>query len=206
MKQFFPPLAVAGAMLVATSSAFAAPQTLSFNVTARVTSDGGAQNVRSRVLSKGNRVRLETKLGDQAVVFLAAPPYLYKLLPASKAGIRWKNDRLNGSFDLQSLMRNPKEIRAQLKKRGAKSVGTQTLGGSLADILLAKNFGGSGTQVKAWLRRGDALPLRLEARSKNLSGVVTWSDYRRDSPLADSLFQVPRGYNVRESSRRPGLM
>ncbi|HEX8550406.1 MAG TPA: hypothetical protein VF681_02505 [Abditibacteriaceae bacterium] len=209
MKLFFRAAAALSLALATTGSGIAAPKasTLSFNVAARLTSGGNAQSLTSRVLAKGNRVRLETRMGEQNVIFLAAPPYLYKLIPASKAGVRWKNDKWSSSrFDLQALLRNPSAIRAQLKARGAKSIGTQKVGGTLTDILLAKNAMGRGTDVKAWLRRGDALPLRLEAKSKNMNGVVTWSNYRRDTPLADALFQVPQGYNVRERQGRPGLM
>jgi hypothetical protein len=187
----------------------ASERTLAFNVTARVasTGTGSAQTFSSRVQSKGNRIRIETTLGDRPIVFLATPPYLYKLIPSSKAGVRWENVKWNNSrFDLQTLLRNPAAIREMLKKQGAKAIATQTVNGTLTDVLTAKNVMGQGTDVKAWLRRSDALPLRLESRSKGLSSVVSWTNYRRDIMLPDALFKVPVGYNVREAQGSPGMM
>ena len=181
-------------------------KTLTFDVSAKLSSNGGdAMTLASRVWAKGSRVRIETKLGDRAVVFLAAPPYLYKLIPSAKAGVRWKSAKLGtGRFDIASLF-DPTAIRSELKSRGAKSSGTQTLNGTVTDIYEAANVGGRGTDITAWLRRGDALPLKVETRSKSLTSVVTWSNYRHNTAVAESLFEVPVGYNVRESQGKPGL-
>jgi hypothetical protein len=192
--------------LAQTAPANAAPQTLTFNVNARLSSNGGStQNMAARVLAKGNRVRIETKMGERDVVFLAAPPYLYKLIPSSKAGVRWKSTQLNDSrFDVASLF-NPTAIRQQLRTHGAKAVGSQVLNGVRTDVFQAKKAIGGGTNIKAWLRRDNTLPLRIETRSKSLSSVVSWSNYRRNAALPASLFKVPAGYNVRESQGKPGL-
>jgi hypothetical protein len=191
------------------SAAKGAERTLAFNVTARVSSPGtgSAQTYSSRVQSKGNRIRIETSLADRPIVFLATPPYLYKLIPSSKAGVRWENVKWDNSrFDFQTLLRNPAAIRDMLKKQGAKAIATQTLNGTLTDVMVAKNVMGRGNEVKAWLRRSDALPLRLESRSKGLSSVVSWTNYQRDIVLPETLFKVPVGYNVREAQGSPGMM
>jgi hypothetical protein len=184
----------------------AAPQTLSFNVAARLSSSSGdAQNLSSRVMAKGDRVRIETIMGSREVVFLTAPPYLYKFIPAAKAGVRWKSANLgSGRFNVASLF-DPAAIRKQLQQRGAKAMGTALLNGERTDVFAASNVSGRGTDIKAWLRRTDALPVRVETRSKGLNSVVTWSNYRRNAALAENLFQVPAGYNIRESQGKPGL-
>lgn len=200
--------AAAGGSFPSATPAFAAPaasQTLTFNVSARLTAGGNAQTIASRVQAKGEKVRIETKLGDRPVVFLAAPPYLYKLIPSAKAGVRWKSDKLSsGSFNVAMLF-DPAAIRQQMSARGAKSLGSQLLDGMRTDVFQAKNVGGRGTDVKAWLRRGDALPLRVETRSKSFNSDVSWSNYRRNVTLSDALFKVPAGYSVRESQGKPGL-
>ena len=186
----------------------ATPRTLSFVMTARFASPSAGeagQTVDSKVWSKGNRVRLETVLSDRRVVFLMAPPYIYKLIPGSKAGIRWKNDKTEmGGLDLQSMLRNPAMIRAVLKSRGAKTVGSARLNGTLVDVVTARDLMGQKGTAKAWLRKSDALPLRLELKSGGLSGAVSWRNYKRDAPLSDSLFKVPSGYKVRESQGSAG--
>lgn len=207
-RAFSGAMAAAASLLPAfaqTAPANAAPQTLTFNVAARLSSNGSAQNMAARVLAKGNRVRIETTLGDRPVVFLAAPPYLYKLIPSSKAGVRWKSTQLNDSrFDVASLF-NPAAIRQQLKTHGAKSIGSQVLNGVRTDVFEASKAIGGGTNIKAWLRRDNTLPLRIETNSKSLSSIVSWSNYRRNAALAESLFKVPAGYHVRESQGKPGL-
>lgn len=199
--------AYAAPMHHAAKVALPAAKTLTFDVSARLSSNGSdsATTLSSKVWAKGSRVRIETSMGDRAVVFLAAPPYLYKLIPAAKAGVRWKSAKLStGRFDIASLF-DPTAIRAQLQARGAKPQGTETVNGTVTEIYQAGNVGGRGTDIKAWLRRGDALPLRVETHSKSLNSVVTWTNYRHNTSLAETLFQVPAGYNVRDSQGKPGL-
>jgi hypothetical protein len=167
------------------------------------------QTFAARVLAKGNRSRIETSLSDRPVVFLLAPPYAYKLLPQSKAGVRWRLDpkttsRFAGT-DLQTLLRNPGALRAALQKAGARRVGTAKMAGVASDIYAARNLAGQGGTAKVWLRRGDSLPLRLEATSSMLSTTVSWSNYRRGLPLSDKLFGVPAGYSVRDTQGQPRL-
>lgn len=199
-----------------------ATRTLSFSVTARFdarragTSLGQPQQTFSaRVWSKGNQARVETRLSDERVVFVYAPPFVYKLLPDAKAGVRYQTPKsgsadsalLNG-FNLQGLLHNPAAIRAALQKQGARRTGSGKVNGSgaVADIYTARNFMGKGQNVTVWLRRGDALPLRLEARSASLHSIVSWRDYRRDIALPDALFARPAGYSIRNSQNRPRLL
>ncbi|HEX8835130.1 MAG TPA: hypothetical protein VF719_13055, partial [Abditibacteriaceae bacterium] len=171
--------------------------------------NGTTQTVSSRVLTKGSRIRVQTELGDRPVVFLVAPPYLYKLIPSAKAGVRWKNDKLasrTSNIDLQAMLRNPALIRSMINQGGAKRAGSSTLGGALVDIYTVSNWKGKGGSAKTWLRRSDALPVRMEATSGSISSVVSWTNYSRNIPLSDSLFRVPAGYSIRESEGQPNLM
>lgn len=197
-------------------------RTLSFSVTARfdalragASSGQPQQTFSARVWSKGNQARVETRLSDERVVFVYAPPYVYKLLPNAKAGVRYQTPKsgnagsalLNG-FNLQGLLHNPAAIRAALQKQGARRTGSGKVNGSgaVADIYTARNFMGKGQNVTVWLRRGDALPLRLEARSASLHSIVSWRDYRRDQALPDALFARPAGYSIRNSQNLPRLL
>jgi hypothetical protein len=159
---------------------------------------------------KGNRTRIETRLSDQPVVFLYASPYLYKLLPSSRVGVRWRADRTSqgktmANFNVQTLLRDPSMIRTALRQAGARRAGSTRLNGVPADVFTARNFMGKGQAVKVWLRRSDALPLRLEAASPAFSSKVSWRAYRR-GPLPDSLFQAPAGYNIRDARGQPRIM
>jgi hypothetical protein len=194
-------------------------QALSFQATARfidrATATGAAmpqQVFAAKVLIKGNRVRIESRLSDQPVVFLYASPYIYKLLPEAKAGVRWRAARPARhllpdmeNFDLQTLLRDPAAIRATLRRQGARRVTVTVLNGTPVEVFEARNFRGKGQNVKAWLRRGDALPLRLESNSRTLSTIVSWRNYQRPH-LADSLFQAPAGYNIRNVQSQPSLL
>ncbi|HVF85444.1 MAG TPA: hypothetical protein VM821_05655, partial [Abditibacteriaceae bacterium] len=202
------------------SSAKAAPAAsgLSFDVLARLVSlqNGKAsqmppQTFDARVFVKGRNVRIETELADRPVVFLLSPPHLTKLLPESKAGVRWMISRTGAlpgagsaglANNLQDLMRNPSSLRAALGKSGAKKTGSGNLNGTLVDIYSASNFMGRGQKMIAWLRRGDALPMRAQLVSKTLSSTLSWRNYKR-AALADTMFRAPAGYNVRDSAERP---
>ena len=117
-----------GAVVVgsATQFAWAAPApNLTFDINARVTATGAGvgQSLQARVLLHGNRTRIESTYAGQKSVTLVAPPYIYRLLPNSKAGVRWKMDgsrqRNFGALGLdpQELIRNPGKIRALLLQK-----------------------------------------------------------------------------------------
>ncbi len=195
------------------SAAFAkpvvkAPATLSFNIAARVEAKGGSEKniVRTttgRVFLRGQQARIETKLGEQTVVMLLLKPYVYRLLPSSKAGVRYKSStpspELEAFFsDWPSLMNQPSKIRAALTQKGAKKTGAASIGGVVTDVYSAAKWAGQARPTKIWLRRSDSLPLRMETTAGGAKVTINWSNYRRAAPLLSSLFAVPKGYKIRD--------
>ena len=218
---FFPLLTISlGAAfspsLPGTGRAQAAPQApktaaLTFRVTARVGATGQnaglQQTVQARVLLRGNAARIESSSGGAAAVVLFTPPYVYRLLPASKAGVRWKLNAARDSnladFDPQSLLRDPSKIRVALLQGGGKKTGNAILNGVATEIYQARDFGRKGQRAKVWLRKSDSLPLRLEASGNQIQIIASWRDYARPQNLAASLFSVPKGFKVRQIAGRP---
>ena len=202
--------ALAGTLLSAVA-AQAAPQTLSFNVSARFAArdarDGSLaaeQSLDARVSAKGNRARVETSFSDRPVVLILAPPYVYRLLPQAKAGVRYRvgegaSNQLTAA-NIAAFLRDPKELRAILKRGGAKQSGAQVVAGQRLEVWTATQFAGRPAQVKAWLRPSDALPARLQVSSKTVSLSASWRDYKKGAPLPDTLFSVPSGFKVREAA------
>ena len=198
---------------------YAAPvANLTFNISANVTATGtgtGAggigQKLQARVLLHGNRTRVESNYAGQKSVTLVAPPYIYRLLPASKAGVRWKLDGAGAKnfdalgLDPQELIRNPGKIRALLVKNGAKRVGSSTLNGAAVDVYTLSKPGEQLSNARAYLRKSDALPVKLEASGKGLKVVALWSNYARPKDLAADLFRAPAGYSIRDSKSTPPM-
>lgn len=196
-----------------------ADATLSFRMTARFTARddgkavaGPAQTFDGRVFLKGNKARIETQLSDRPVLFLYSPPYLYKLLPEERAGVRWRTDKAQpqgwNTAQMNRWLRQPASLRSELKKRGARPVSSTQLGGVPVEVWTWRNAGKNSipaTAGKVWLRRSDGLPVRLETTSPSLSATVSWRDYAR-KPLAENLFRAPTGYSIRDSKGAPRLM
>lgn len=200
-----------------TMSANAAPASpsrvsgLTFNVTARVSAGGAAsgpqQTIKARVLLSGKAARVETTVAGTPSVVLFTPPYVYRLLPNAKAGVRWKlKPSSNSNFaelDPQTLLRDPARLKAELLKGGAKKVGTGVLTKTPVDIYEAKNFGNQRQRLKVWLRRTDSLPLRLETSGSEYQIVASWRDYARPNNLPAALFKAPVGFRVRQAQGEP---
>lgn len=199
--------------------AHAAPvSNLTFNINATVSATGASsgigaagQRLAARVLLHGNRTRIETTYAGQKSVTLVAPPYMYRLLPASKAGVRWK---MNGSrektlggmgLDPQELIRNPGKIRALLLQNGAKRIGSSTLNGVAVDVYTISKPREQISSAKAYLRKNDALPVKFEAQGKGLKVSALWSNYARPKELSAALFQAPTGYRIREAKSAPPM-
>ena len=217
----FSTIAVSTLTFLTVANAYAAPakpRTLAFSVAAKLISQGGeeGQTINSKVWTKGNKARIETGLGGHPMVFLISPSYIYKLIPSAKAGVRWTNTQKaqpsGGGLDLQSLLRNPSQIRSMLKSKGAKFEGSSKMGSTPVDVFvvpLAAGKGGSKSRAysaKGWLRKSDSLPLRLDIINNAFSAELTWRDYKRDATLADTLFAAPAGYKIREAEGGPSLM
>jgi hypothetical protein len=124
-------------------------------------------------------------------------------LPASKSGTRYrlsdvaKNPSMAG-VNPQQWLRDPQSIRAALRQQGAKRAGESTLNGVPVEIWTAQKFAGQTGQVKAWLRRADALPLRLEVKSKMLTATATWRSYQRVRAVSGTQFSPPAGFRIRD--------
>ncbi len=187
-----------------------APLTLSFRVKAQFQYSLDAEDATpgdaldAKVVAQGKSARLETSVGERPLVVLISPPYLYKLLPRSKTGTRYqlskasKNPGLS-SLDPQPWLRDPAAIRANLKNQGAKLVGRAKLNGEPVEIWTATKFMGQSGQIKAILRLSDALPVRVEIKSKQLTATASWRDYQKIKTLPSSQFQPPAGYRIREA-------
>ncbi|RYG70011.1 hypothetical protein EON80_08705 [bacterium] len=184
---------------------------LTFNVTARLSAGGPAsgpqQTIQARVLLSGKAARIETTTAGTPAVVLFTPPYVYRLLPSAKAGVRWKLKPQGGSnldsLDPQTFLRDPAKLKAELVKGGAKKTGTGVLSKAPVDIYEAKNFKQQGQRVKVWLRSSDSLPLRLETSGSQYKIVASWRDYARPKNLPAALFKAPTGFRVREAQGEP---
>lgn len=203
----------------------AASNALQFDVSARIIvlkngkpdADLPPQTIAANVAVKGQNARVETESRSKPVVFLVSPTTLIKLLPSQNAGVRWKIDARTWTsqtaasgatsstrLTVQTLMSDPSMIRASLIKSGARKTGSARLNGILVDIFSAAKFGGKAQKLTAWLRRSDALPLRVQTLSPTLSSTLSWTNYRRVN-LNDSFFRSPVGYALREGTGQPYL-
>jgi hypothetical protein len=186
------------------------PGALSFRVQAQFSYRGNGEDAMpgdaldAKIVAQGQRARVETKVGERPLVVLISPPHLYKLLPRSKTGTRYpltkagKNPGLS-SLDPQPWLRSPSTIRATLKNQGAKRIGTSKMNGQAVEVWSASKFMGQTGQVKAILRLSDALPVRVEIKSPQLTATVNWRDYQKIKALPALRFQPPAGYRIREA-------
>jgi len=167
------------------------------------------QVVQARVLLSGKQARIETSSGGARAIVLYSPPYIYRLLPSDKAGVRYKLSPTSGvamsGFDVQQLLRNPSQIRSALLQSGAKLTGRSQIGGAAVDVFEMSRPGARISHIKAFLRRADSLPMRFEAQSGGLNVVATWSKYARLSNVPSSQFVPPKGYAIRQSQNPPSL-
>ena len=73
------------------------------------------------------------------------------------------------------------------------------MNGQAVEIGSASKFMGQNGQVKAMLRVSDALPMRVEIISNQLTATVNWRDYQKLKALPSSHFQPPAGYRIRSA-------
>lgn len=199
------------ALIFSVGVAQAAEQpTLSFDMTASAKRSGGksaAQVMDARFYIRGERVRVESQLAGQKLVVLLVRPYVYRLLPNSKTGVRYKSNSVIPEFNelgahWSDLLQQPQKLRAQLQKQGAKKIGTSTLNGAKVDVYSATKWNGQPRDIKMWLRQSDALPVRAQTKNGGAQVTVNWKNYRRGGALSAALFSVPKNYRIRDGQAR----
>ena len=165
-----------------------------------------SQNFQVKVYLLGGKTRIEATLVGEPSVILYSPPYVYRLLPSAKAGLRWtiapQPAGARDVPDFQALIRDPKNLRAALVHLGGKQVGTGVLDGSPVEIYEIENFHLTGTTLRVWLRSADALPLMAKTTGGSFRFAATWKNYRRTA-LPAPWFAPPPDYHVREVSGPP---
>ena len=83
----------------------------------------------------------------------------------------------------------------------AKFVGTETIGGKPAAVF---EFTSEGNPAKIWIWTERGVPLKFEMTSAGQKAVMEFSNYQF-GPLADSLFEVPAGWQIVEMPTMPGV-
>ncbi|BCM90272.1 hypothetical protein IAD21_02123 [Abditibacteriota bacterium] len=205
-----------GSLTLMTAAVCAAPSPqsgLGFDVTTRISASGQnqltPQTIQAHIVVSGSKARIETRGASSRAVVLYTPPFVYRLLPAEKAGVKWKMSGARGNafggFDPQQLLRNPSKMRAALLQFGAKRTGTTVLNGVPVEIFDVARPGQRFSKVRAWMRLSDSLPVRLEATSGGLKVVASWSKYTKLSNVSGSQFAPPKGFAIRESQNPPVL-
>lgn len=197
-------LLVAGTWTTAGAREASVPS-LTFQITAQVSSaqrTGAQRNMKARVFVRGQAVRIETRMAAQQTVLLLAPPYGYRLLPETKTGVRYKTKTLfpeieRFAFSWKDMLASPGHIRHLAETNGAKKIGAASLGGTQTDIYTTNRWNGRPVKIKFWLRRSDALPLRMESTEDGIKAIVLWTNYRRGG-VAASLMAVPKDYRIRD--------
>ncbi len=203
-----------GSLTLVTAAAWAAPASqsgLGFDVTARFAATGEnqlpTQTIQAHVLLSGTKARIETQSTSGRAVVLYTPPFIYKLLPAEKAGVRWNMPRSRGNGNaassVQELLREPAKIRTLLVQGGAKRTGTTTLNGVSVDIFDVSRPGQGFSKARAWIRHSDSLPVRLEATKGGLKVVASWSGYTKLATVSAAQFVPPKGFAIRVSQNSP---
>lgn len=205
-----------GSLAVSAAAVCAAPASQSgigFNMTARITATGQnqlpPQTIEAKVLLSGSKARIDTKTASSRSVTLFTPPYIYTLLPSEKAGVRYQMPKSRGDAlaggNLQSMLRDPSKIRAALLQGGAKRTGSTVLNGVPVDIFdFAKPTKGF-SKGRAWIRRSDSLPARMEATRGGIKIAASWSGYTKLASVSAAQFAPPKGFAIRNSQNPPML-
>jgi hypothetical protein len=188
---------------------------LTFSMTARVFYKDGAaaptpaQTINAQVYLSGKRARLDTTISGRPMRLLFTPPWGYRLLPAAKIGQKFRASSLPPLAALlpgsQGFSPDPNAIRTALVRGGARKTGVATVAGVAVDVYSSDRFRNRPDKVKAFLRRSDALPLRVEIKSKNFEATASWRDYRRPRSISAATFAVPAGFRIREAAPQSAL-
>ncbi|MBC7545838.1 MAG: DUF4412 domain-containing protein [Candidatus Sericytochromatia bacterium] len=211
MNKFWRTVATTAAMVVVTAgTALAAPKTMELASDTTVLNGTDRMTFRSLTKVKDGKMRVET---NGATKGSAAPitstmivdptaKVMYMLNDKTKSAMRVKLDQAGSQmgFGPGSLSPNPAEITAELKKKGAKIIGSGTMLGHPCDIweLSQKAPNGEPGTAKLWLAKDIGMPLKAElsTKSKGITMSLLVTSVKTDLTFDENLFRVPTGYKV----------
>lgn len=156
------------------------------------------QTVSGKCSVKGNKARADIAINGQIAIMLVTSDAMYMLAPQSKTGMKFpKVDAGTGSPAENMMMKDPRRTVDELKKQGAKKVGSEKVGTVTCDVY-QMTPPGTKTTLKTWVRLSDGFPVKKELKGDGVKIVTEFKNYKKGMKLADSLFTAPKDYEIQE--------
>jgi outer membrane lipoprotein-sorting protein len=203
--------AAAAAVVVTATTAMAMPRTMQLEWENTVSQGADKVSLHSTTRVKDNRVRIDTSgtasksptpMPNSTIIVDVPAKVAYMLSDKTKTATRVNLEQAGGQMGLGAIGLSPKldQVTAELKKRGAKVIGKETLLGHACDIyvMTQNGMGNEPMTTKLWIALKLGMPLKIESstKSKGVIGTARAQSVKVDIALADSLFKVPAGYKI----------
>lgn len=203
--------AAAATVVVTATSALALPRTLQLEWENTVAQGNETVSLHSTTRIKGNRVRIDTTgaitkvqgtMPNSTIIVDVPGKVAYMLNDKLKTAMKVNLEQAGGQMGLGAMGIAPKldQLTTELKKRGAKVIGKDTLLGHSCDIyqMTQAGMGNEPVTSKLWVATDLGMPLKIESSSKSKGhiGTAQAQSVKTNLTLSDALFQVPAGYKV----------
>jgi outer membrane lipoprotein-sorting protein len=203
--------AATAAVVVTATSVMALPRTMQLEWDNTVNQGTEKVTLHSTTRIKDNRVRIDTTgsitkvqgaMPNSTIIVDVPGKVAYMLNDKTKTATKVNLDQAGGQMGLGAMGIAPKldQVTAELKKRGAKVIGKDTLLGHPCEIyqMTQNGMGNEPMTSKIWIASDLGMPLKVEtsSKSKGMIGTARAQSVKTNVTLADSLFQVPAGYKV----------
>jgi hypothetical protein len=204
-------MVASAAVVVTATSALAVPRTMQVEWENTISQGTEKVSLHSTTRIKENRIRIDTTgnltkspgaMANSTIIVDLPAKVAYMINDKTKSATRVNLDQAGGQMGLGAMGLSPKldQLVAELKKRGAKVIGKDTVLGHPCDIFQMTQNGAGNEAVtsKFWVATDLGMPLRAETstKSKGVIGTAKAQSFKADLTLADALFQVPASYKV----------
>lgn len=152
---------------------------------------------------KGNKWRREEIYDDIRCITIVVGGWRYFLMPEKKSGTKTKVNQ----FKFPPDDHDPRTLLKKWLKKGAKKIGNERINGQECDVYEKHPSKPGEPKVKIWARKVDGIVIRVEEEgqikiflSEFVRVVHEFKDIKVGIPIDDSLFTVPRDYQLEEKS------
>lgn len=151
----------------------------------------------SKVFIKEKHLRAEMKTGPMETIFISNETGTYQYFPSQNSALKMPEGAQN-----PLLMEAFSDFTQFLQKQKAVLIGSETLEGKACDVYQFKD---PTLQVdsKTWVWKEKNFPLKVETIGPKGPITVLFSNVQTETPIDDSLFQLPPQVKIQEFPTRP---
>ena len=206
-------------MNISALAAFCMPASFHLKAEASIYRNSQNEKIRLETWFANNKTRVEMKgkasakaggMGSSIIITDINSKTTYLLDPVGKTGVKIDLNKFNKkqsmSISLNDYVTKPENVEKELKKKGGKKVGSESLLGNNCDIWqldapkdeMIDKAGWKNVTMKMWFAKDLGMILKVETKSSAKGMIMEFkvTEFQKNASINSAMFSVPKEYKI----------